>query len=585
MKSVFTGTRRLLKEYRKKLPFLFILAIIEGVLSCFGISLFLPTIEFFVYEGKANSKYGEMIFSILQGIGINTNIISFSAFIIIIFLIKAIVSLVQRLITNKIGTRLYNDLRHDLVNSTLEVDYNYFTSLKAGSVCNAIQKESKKAVASVSYFMEFSVAAIYVFCYMSVAVMISWKMTVAFFAIVCVVAYFFQKINISSLKKGKEDVRLGNVINSQIIDVVNNIKYLKMISTEGKMFESLRDDINKFSQNIYKISRNNALVSVPSELIGIIAFFLILMLGLYLKVNIEGIVVAALLFQRVYTKINDFFRCTQVYLSVLPGFIWVLDLRENLRAHKEMKGHSDIDEISTIAFSNVSFSYDKEKDVLYPTDMTFDKKKMTAIIGPSGSGKSTIVNLLCGLLRQDHGNIYIDGKSLTEVNRDSYKRLIGYVPQEPFLFNDTIRNNITLKCEGFSEDEIIKVSRTANAHDFISRFPGKYDEVIGDRGIRMSGGERQRIVIARELLRAPQLLILDEATNALDAETENKIQQTIDDLAGKITVVVIAHRLSTIRKADRIYVIEDGRIVESGVFNQLLERCERFKDLYSIQMV
>ena len=585
MKDIFSGTKRLLKEYRKPLPVLFFLALLEGALGCFGISLFLPTMEYFIYHGNANSKYGEIMFSFLHSIGINPTLTSFSVFIIIIFLAKTVISFSQQMLTNKIGTQLYAKLRTDMVDSTLSLDHNYFTSLQAGSLCNALQTESKKVLAALRLFMMASVAIIYVLSYMSSAVMISWKLTVAFLIVTSIAAYFFNKVNISSMAKGKEEVRLSNLINTSIIDLVGNLKYLKLISANGIFFDSLKHNIGQFSENLFKIQRNNALLIAPTELFGILSFFLILMLGLYIKINIEGIVVVALLFQRVYIKINDFYRYYQNYLIVLPGFTWVLDLKEDLETHKEANGDVHLDKVSTIGFTDVSFSYDKKREALHSIDMVLEEKKMIAIVGHSGSGKTTIVDLLCGFLSPDKGDIFIGKQSLSDINRDSYRRLIGYIPQQPFLFNDTIRNNITLRNGKYLDDEIVEVSKLAHADDFISRLPKRYDEVIGDRGIKLSGGERQRIVITRELLKNPQMLILDEATNALDAETERKIQQTIDDLIGKMTVIVIAHRFATIKKADVIYVVENGHIAESGKLEQLLECSERFRNLYATEMI
>ena len=585
MKSIFTGTKRLLKEYKKPLPILFFLVFIEGVLGCFGISLFLPTVEYFIYHGKANSKYGEMMFSFLQSIGINPTLSSFSVLIIIVFLVKTAISLFQQLLTSRIATQLYTNLRTDLVDSTLSLDYNYFTSMQTGNLCNAIQTESKKVVSALRLFMMVAVAVIYVISYMSAAIMISWKLTSAFLIVTSITAYFFNKVNVSSMAKGKESVRLSNLVNSRVIDVVTNLKYLKLISSNGKFFNSLKHNINQFSRNLFKIHRNNALLIAPTELFGILSFFLILMLGLYIKINIESIVVVALLFQRVYIKINDFYRNYQNYLIVLPGFTWIMDLKEDLKVHKGINGHVNIDKVPTISFSDVSFSYDKKRDILHSIDIAFDERKMIAIVGPSGSGKTTIVDLLCGFLSPDKGKICIGNQLLSDINRDSYRRLVSYIPQRPFLYNDTIRNNITLGEGRFLDEEIFRVSKLAHVDDFISRLPRKYDELIGDGGVKLSGGERQRIVLARELLKRPQLLILDEATNALDTETEEKIQHTIDNLIGKMTVVVIAHRFTTIKKADIIYVIENGSIIDSGNLEQLLERCKKFEDLYTTQMI
>jgi ABC-type multidrug transport system fused ATPase/permease subunit len=209
---------------------------------------------------------------------------------------------------------------------------------------------------------------------------------------------------------------------------------------------------------------------------------------------------------------------------------------------------------------------------------------MVGIIGPSGAGKTTLVDLILRLFRPVQGRIFVDGRDVSEVNLEEWRTVIGYVSQDMFLLNDSIENNIRFYNHRLSMAAIEKAAKMANIYDFIVSCPGKFDSVIGDRGIMLSAGQRQRIIIARVLARQPKFLILDEATSALDNEAEKEIQTVIENLKGKITVLVIAHRLSTVINADRLMVLDDGRVIEDGPPAKLLgDKNSYFSRLYELR--
>jgi len=237
-----------------------------------------------------------------------------------------------------------------------------------------------------------------------------------------------------------------------------------------------------------------------------------------------------------------------------------------------------------VVFDDVWFSYG-DNHVLKGVKLDVPRGSMLAVVGPSGNGKTTLLDLIPRFYDPKKGRVMIDGVDIRGVKLKSLRRLIGIVTQETILFNDSIKANISYGKPGATDEEIKKAALQANAHDFIARMPQGYDTVIGDRGMRISGGERQRIAIARALLKNPPILILDEATSQLDSESERIVQEALDRLIQGRTVFVIAHRLSTVRNADKIVVLDKGVIVEQGTHAGLLEKAGLYKRLYEIQEI
>jgi len=238
---------------------------------------------------------------------------------------------------------------------------------------------------------------------------------------------------------------------------------------------------------------------------------------------------------------------------------------------------------NAISFSEVSFGYDPGKPVLRNISFTAHAGQMLAFVGSTGAGKSTLLDLIPRFYDVDQGSIMFDGMDIREATVDSLRAQIAIVSQESLLFHDTIANNISYNGGSYSQQDIERASRIAHAHEFITGLPGGYQTVVGDRGTLLSGGQRQRIAIARAICKNPAVLILDEPASALDPESEHRIQEAIEKLCGRMTIFIVSHRLSTIRKADRIFVLEHGSIVESGTHETLISENGRYRDLYDIQ--
>jgi ATP-binding cassette subfamily C protein len=291
------------------------------------------------------------------------------------------------------------------------------------------------------------------------------------------------------------------------------------------------------------------------------------------------LLVLLFIFARLMPRLITVYRLLQSLAIALPIVDAVNRLEHECRAAAEPSAPSqrDVSLTETIRFDDVSFAYPRRDTVAAVThvNLAIAIGKTTAIVGPSGSGKSTIADLLIGLLHPCSGRIVIDGEPLAADRMASWRRQVAYVPQDPFLFHDTVRANLVWALPGASDQDLWSALRSAMADQFVAQLPHGLDTVVGERGVLLSGGERQRLAIARALLRRPQLLLLDEATSALDGENELRIQQAVDALQHRMTIVVITHRLSTIRHADMIYVIEGGTVVRSGQWDELVAAGDR----------
>lgn len=237
-----------------------------------------------------------------------------------------------------------------------------------------------------------------------------------------------------------------------------------------------------------------------------------------------------------------------------------------------------------LEFKNVQFAYRAEEAVLRGMSFVAEAGKLTALVGPSGGGKSTVLNLLLRFYENERGLITIDGQDISKVSRRSLRQHIAYVGQDVFLFRDTIRENIAFGKPGASDDEIVAAAKAAYAHDFILSFPRGYDTPVGEHGLQLSGGQRQRVAIARALIKNAPIILLDEATAALDSESELQVREAMEHLCQGRTTLAVAHRLHTVSHADRIYVLEDGRVVESGRHDELLRKDGRYASFYRLQL-
>jgi ATP-binding cassette, subfamily C, bacterial len=305
-----------------------------------------------------------------------------------------------------------------------------------------------------------------------------------------------------------------------------------------------------------------------------------------LRLSSASVLLLLFLFARLVPRFSGLQGSYNQLVHELPAFSSVIALIERYESWSEPKGSASAPTMlgAGVSLHGVSFSYEGGRAAVSTVNLLVPARRTTAIVGPSGAGKSTIADLVMGLLLPDEGHVAVDGAALTPERIRAWREQIGYVAQDTFLFHDTVRANLLWARPDASDAELEECLRRAAADGFVHRLPRGLDTVIGDRGTSLSGGERQRLALARALLRAPSLLILDEATSAVDAENELRIQRAVEELHDHVAVLLITHRISTVRVADAIYVVEGGRVVESGSWDELLARGGRFAALWRAQV-
>jgi ABC-type multidrug transport system fused ATPase/permease subunit len=318
--------------------------------------------------------------------------------------------------------------------------------------------------------------------------------------------------------------------------------------------------------------------------LGVFVLAIALFSGYKFSVPVSELVVIVYAFSRIIPLLGSITAQKNSLSNFFPSYEQVMSLRQDAHQLKQKTGtkiFSGLDQGITI--DGLSFSYNGGQLILEDIHAQIPKGKMIAFVGKSGTGKSTFVDMIMGFNEPLKGRVAVDGIPLQDFDIHSYRRRIGYVPQDSILFNMTIRDNLRWANESATDKEIKEACQIANAAEFIERFPEGYDTIVGDRGVRLSGGQIQRIALARAVLRKPDILILDEATSNLDTESERLIQQAIENIAKRTTIIAIAHRLSTIINTDYIYVLENGRIVEEGTYGQLVKKNGLFNQMVNSQ--
>ena len=519
-------------------------------------------------------------------------IIVIPIFIIAAFAIKGFSLYLAKALMIGVSEEVRKDLQCDMLNNLVEADTKLIDGKHTGKFISNITND----VSHITNLISTAVLNIFKDSLTLIGLLIvmffqNWKLSLVAIIMIPLATFAARTLGKRIGKVATEQMLRAGILNTYLIELFKNHKLIKIFQQEK--YEKIRAEkfINDVKEKSIKIATVYVRASpIMETLTGIMIAVLIFYSGkLVLKNEIDinnffSFLAAMMLAYQPVRSLATLNITISQGLSAAKRILPVIDEKSELVQNKD---DSEIKvDTGNIEFKNVSFKYEKEKEIrtLNSVSIKMLGGKMTSIVGHSGAGKSTILNLIPRFYDAISGDIQIDNQSIYKCSIQSLRKNISLVSQDTTLFDDTIRNNIAYANLNASQKEIEEAAKYSFASEFIEKLPNKYETIIGENGTRLSGGEKQRLSIARAMLKKSQIILLDEATSSLDAETENKIQDAINFLTKDRTTIVIAHRLSTILNSDKIYVIDSGRVVDEGNHEQLLANSKVYKNFYEKQI-
>ncbi|MFQ5619599.1 MAG: ABC transporter ATP-binding protein [Rhodospirillales bacterium] len=564
------------------------LIVLSGMAEGFGLVLFVPLLELMTGGSAEDLKWPFTVITDVFGtVGLPITLNSMLVSIAVLILGSLGLGYAQRHLAFRAKHQLIRRLRRDLMDALFHATWSHFTRQSHGEVINQLIQESHRA-GNASLSAVLCVATvIQVTLYLLFSAMLSWELMTITLLYTGFVVLAVRPLQRRARVLGEANTRANRDMGFYGVDFLRGAKLVKVTTSEGRVLDRIADHIRAVFH-----------ASFHAELNGVQIYFLVQALPVVLIAGIIAVahgalgitssltLVFLLILARLAPRVAQLQQQYQGYNVARPAMRVVDEAIAAGRANQEdLGGGKRLARLSEgITLNNVSYHYaDGEETVVDGVSLTIGRNQMIAVVGSSGAGKSTLIDLIAGLRVPDSGNITVDGVDLREMNLRSWRCKIGYVTQDVMVFNDTMRNNLVFTHSDSTEDDIRRVVDITHLRDVVEGLPQGLDTVLGEGGVRLSGGQKQRLALARALVGDPELLLLDEATSALDTQSERMIQKAVESIAHKFTIVIVAHRLSTVSKADRICVMEGGRIVESGSYDELLAQNGRFAELHEHQ--
>ncbi|MFQ5679895.1 MAG: ABC transporter ATP-binding protein [Gemmatimonadota bacterium] len=535
-----------------------VLLILAGLAEGVGIAALLPALN----RATGEAGGGDPITRFLLEVGIDPTL---GALLTAIVVAMALKGGFRWLAMRQVGYTLAQvgrDLRRGLIQSLMAARWSCFTSQPTGYFPNAVSTESYRAAMAYGMACNAFADAIQVLVYASLILAISWQVALLALLVGAVVAWPLGRFIDMSRQAGGDQTAVMRSLVARLTDALQGIKSIKAMGREGSFLPMLEEEVEELN----RAERRQVLARESLRALQEPMVVLVLAIGLFValrwgRIPAASLLVMAFLFHRLTGRVH---KIQQGYQGMVAGesAFWSLHRITRLAEAEREAGFGDHPPPplrKELRLSGVSFSYGTHR-VLRDVSLTVPAGSFAALVGPSGAGKTTVVDLIVGLHRPDAGEVFVDGVPLGELDLGQWRRMIGYVPQETLLFHDTVYRNVTLGNERLAPPDVERALRQADAWSFVEAMPQGMDTVVGERGSKLSGGQRQRVAIARALVGRPRLLVLDEATTALDPKTETAICATLARLRGEVTILAISHQSAMKGVADAVYEIEGGSI-------------------------
>lgn len=567
-----------------------LLSISVGVLDGFGLSMFLPLLQMVEDASTDGESLGSLSFIIegFQRFGIPLSLLSILLVMVIFFCLKGLAQFISKAYRVILQQHFIRDMRMGMLNSLNRLKFKDFIGFDVGRIQNTMTGEIERVSAAYSFYFAAFEQLVLVIVYMVFAFLIDFQ-----FAILVTIGggltnLIFTQIYKKTKKASRQLTGNTNIYQGQVIQHVSNFKYLQATGLTDFFAQKLKANIREIEVNRKRIGFYGATMDSAREpiLIIVVASVIVIQVNV-LEGSLGPILISLLFFYRALNALVNMQNSWNRYLERAGSMENVMSFQKEIEKKPFKDGEHNLDRFTErITLCDLDFCYGDAK-ILHGINLNIQKNESVAFVGESGSGKTTLVNIIAGLLPADKGIIKIDGIPYKDLKLTSLQKRIGYITQEPVIFNDTIFNNVSFWDEKTPEnfERFLAALKKASLENFYKEFKDPENIQLGNNGINLSGGQKQRISIARELYKNVDILIMDEATSALDSETEKIIQENIDALKGSYTLLIIAHRLSTIKNVDRVVLMNNGEIQEIGTFKNLVHKVPRFQRMVELQEI
>jgi ATP-binding cassette, subfamily C, bacterial len=548
-----------------------------AVLETLGLLLLLPLLQLAGVEVQqgAVSGFADLVAQGFAAVGVQPTLTVVLGLYVALIIARALLNRWQQMDAVDLEQQFKARLRRRLYRAIANTSWPFFTRTRSADFSHALLIEMDRVSGIAAFLLGLLVNILVTAVYVAGALVISGPIT--FILLLCgfgLLVSLKHRVTASALS-GEELSFATSGLHAAVTEHLDAMKLAKsygVIDRNQALFANLTDRVAHIVVDGIRYHYDSRCwfeIGSAAALSIILVFWIEI-----LKIPAGGVILLIFLFNRLMPRFSSLQSFYQLLAQSLPAFQRVVALQARCEAAAEPpQANVERGRVlqERVALEGVWYSYETEagRVVIRDINLVIPVGETTAIVGPSGAGKSTLADLIMGLLAPDRGRVLVDGRPLAAGRLQAWRQQIGYVPQDTFLFHDTVRANLLWAQPSASELEVQDALRLADAEELVARLDHGLDTLVGDRGVRLSGGERQRLALARALLRRPSVLILDEATSNLDSESEARIQAAIERLHGQMTIVIITHRLSTVRRADTICVIEQGELVESGTWEQL----------------